>query len=113
MNEFIGNVTDATFDEYFNAPASVVVYGIANCEGCAYMDDVLSEVAPEFQGRVRFGKGKMHVPGASREIKKRFTFDTYPTIHVYSKGKMLESREGTVDPEALRASIQSLLQSPT
>jgi thioredoxin-like negative regulator of GroEL len=113
MEDLIGNVNDTTFDAYFNAPASVVVYGIANCEGCAYMDGVLTEVAPEFQGKVRFGKGKMHVPGASREIKKRFTFETYPTIHLYSKGKMVESREGTVDPAALRASIQSVLQNPS
>jgi thioredoxin-like negative regulator of GroEL len=113
MEDLIGNVNDTTFDEYFNAPASVVVYGIANCEGCATMDGVLAEVAPEFQGKVRFGKGKMHVPGASREIKKRFTFDTYPTIHLYSKGKMVESREGVVDSAALRASIRKVLDNPT
>ena len=84
MEDLIGNVADATFDQYFNAPASVVVYGIANCEGCAYMDGVLAEVAPEFQNKVRFGKGKMHVPGAAREIKKRFSFETYPTIHFFT-----------------------------
>ena len=70
MEDLIGNVADATFDQYFNAPASVVVYGIANCEGCAYMDGVLAEVAPEFQNKVRFGKGKMHVPGAAREMRQ-------------------------------------------
>ena len=112
MNEFIGTVTDATFDEYFNAPASVVVYGIANCEGCTYMDGVLAEVAPEFQNKVRFGKGKMHVPGAAREIKKRFSFETYPTIHFYSNGQLVESREGKMDPASFRAAIQSILLKP-
>jgi len=110
MQDLIGTVNDTTFDEYFNAPASVVVYGIANCEGCAYMDTVLPEVAPDFQGRVRFGKGKMHVPGASREIKKRFTFETYPTTHFYSRGTLLQSREGTLDPAALRETIKGLLE---
>ena len=109
MEDLIGNVTDATFDQYLNAPASVVVYGIANCEGCAYMDGVLAEVAPEFQTKVRFGKGKMHVPGAAREIKKRFSFETYPTIHFYSKGQLVESREGKIDPASFRATIQSIL----
>ncbi len=113
MEDLIGNVNDTTFDTYFNAPASVVVYGIANCEGCAYMDGVLSEVAPAFEGKVRFGKGKMHVPGASREIKKRFTFETYPTIHFYSNGKVVQSREGTVDAAALREAIQSTLKNPS
>jgi hypothetical protein len=110
MDELIGSVTDATFDQYFNAPASVVVYGIANCEGCAYMDGVLAEVAPPLQSTVRFGKGKMHVPGASREIKKRFTFETYPTIHFYSRGKLIESREGKIDPAGLRSAIQNLFK---
>ena len=109
MEDLIGNVADATFDQYFNAPASVVVYGIANCEGCAYMDGVLAEVAPEFQTKVRFGKGKMHVPGAAREIKKRFSFETYPTIHFYSKGKLVESREGQIDPASFRVAIESIL----
>ena len=112
MEDLIGNVNDTTFDEYFNAPASVVVYGIANCEGCAYMDGVLAEVAPELKNTVRFGKAKMHVPGASREIKKRFTFETYPTTHFYSKGRLVESREGTIDPAALRAAIQKMPTAP-
>ena len=112
MEDLIGNVNDTTFDDYFNAPASVVVYGIANCEGCAYMDGVLAEVAPELKNTVRFGKAKMHVPGASREIKKRFTFETYPTTHFYSKGRLVESREGTIDPAALRATIQKMLTAP-
>ena len=112
MEDLIGNVNDASFDDYFNAPASIVVYGIANCEGCAYMDGVLAEVAPEFTNTVRFGKAKMHVPGASREIKKRFNFETYPTTHFYSKGRLVENREGTIDPAALRAGLQKLLIAP-
>lgn len=110
MEEPVGNVNDATFEQYFNAPAAVVVYGIANCEGCAYMDGTLAEIAPEFQGRVRFGKAKMHVPGASREIKKRFQFETYPTTHFYSNGKLVESREGKIDPAGFRSAVEKLLK---
>ena len=109
MDELIGNVTDATIDEYVSSPASVVVFGIANCEGCTFMDGVLTELAPRFDGRVRFGKAKMHVPGACREIKKRFTFETYPTTHLYSQGKLVETREGKVETADLDRAIQSLL----
>jgi thiol-disulfide isomerase/thioredoxin len=109
MDDLIGSVNDATFEQFFNAPVAVVVYGIANCEGCAYMDGTLAEVAPEFQGRVRFGKAKMHVPGASREIKKRFQFETYPTTHFYANGALAESREGKIDPEGFRAAVNKLL----
>ena len=59
MDDLIGNVTDTTIDEYVGSPAAVVVFGIANCEGCAFMDGVLADLAPRFNGRVKFGKAKM------------------------------------------------------
>jgi thioredoxin reductase (NADPH) len=111
MDELIGNVTDATFDEYFNAPAAVVEYGIANCQGCAEMDKIMADLAPTFQGQVRFGKAKMHVPGACRELKKRFTFETYPTMHFYSKGRVVKTHEGKMEPADFKAEIQQLLES--
>jgi Thioredoxin len=109
MDDLIGNVTDATIDEYVGSPAAVVVFGIANCEGCAFMDGVLADLAPRFNDRIKFGKAKMHVPGACREIKKRYTFETYPTTHLYAQGKLIEKREGTVAPADLDRAIQRLL----
>jgi len=110
MDNLIGNVTDATIDHYINAPVAVVVFGIANCEGCTYMDGVMADLAPTFNGTVRFGKAKMHVPGACREIKKRYTFATYPTTHLYAQGKLVETREGTIETADLTRSIHALLQ---
>jgi thioredoxin family protein len=109
LDELIGNVTDATIDEYVGSSAAVVVFGIANCEGCDFMDGVMADLAPRFNGRVKFGKAKMHVPGACREIKKRYTFETYPTTHLYAHGKLVEKREGKVEPADLDRAIQSLL----
>lgn len=109
MDDLIGNVTDATIEEYLNSLAAVVVFGIANCDGCTYMDGVLADLAPRLQGRVRFGKAKMHVPGACREIKKRFAFETYPTTHLYADGKMVDRKEGTVELADLEGAIQTLL----
>jgi len=109
MDDLIGNVTDATIDAYVSSPAAVVVFGIANCEGCAFMDGVLADLAPRLNGRVKFGKAKMHVPGACREIKKRYTFETYPTTHLYAQGKLVQKREGKVDLADLDRAIQSLL----
>jgi len=109
VDDLIGNVTDATIDDYVSSPAAVVVFGIANCEGCVYMDGVLAELAPRLKGRVRFGKAKMHVPGACREIKKRYTFETYPTTHLYAQGKLVEAREGKIEAADLDRAIQTLL----
>jgi hypothetical protein len=109
MDDLIGNVTDATIEDYISSPAAVVVFGIANCDGCTYMDGVLADLAPRLQGKVRFGKAKMHVPGACREIKKRFTFETYPTTHLYAQGKIVETREGKIESADLDRAIQTLL----
>ena len=109
VDELIGNVTDATMDEYASGHAAVVVFGIANCDGCALMDGVLAELAPKLKDRVRFGKAKMHVPGACREIKKRYVFETYPTTHLYAQGKLVERKEGAVDAAELERAIQDLL----
>lgn len=109
MDELIGNVTDATIDEYATSPAAVVVFGIANCEGCTFMDGVLADLAPRLKDRVRFGKAKMHVPGACREIKKRYFFETYPTTHLYAQGKLVERKEGAVEAAELERAIETLL----
>src|SRR5437867_12586586 len=109
MDDLIGNVTDATIEEYVGSPAAVVVFGIANCEGCTFMDGVLADLAPRFNGRVKFGKAKMHVPGACREIKKRYTFETYPTTHLDAQGTLVETGEGQVQPADLERPIHALL----
>jgi len=109
MDDLIGTITDATIDHYRNAPASVVVFGIAHCDGCMLMDGVLSDLAPRWHDRVRFGKAKMHVPGACRDIKKRYTFDTYPTTHLYAQGQLIERKEGAVAAADLEHAIQTLL----
>jgi len=110
MEELIGNVTDATIQEYIQAPAAVVVFGIANCEGCTAMDGILADVAPVLRDRVRFGKAKMHVPGACREIKKRYTFETYPTTHFYAGGQLVRATEGKMEPSEFRSVVESLLR---
>jgi hypothetical protein len=58
---------------------------------------------------VKVGKAKMHVPGRCREIKKAHTFETYPTTHFFSKGKLLLTREGVVEPAELAALISDHL----
>ncbi len=109
MDDLIGNVTDATIDEYVAAPAAVVVFGIAHCDGCTLMDGVLADLAPRLNDRVRFGKAKMHVPGACREIKKRYTFETYPTTHLYAQGTLVDRKEGAVEAADLERAIQTTL----
>ena len=108
MTGTVEEVSDANFEDFTQAPAAVVVYGIASCEPCNAYDPILEETASKFSA-VRIGKAKMHVPGRCREIKKRYQFETYPTTHLFSRGKLLLTREGAVAADELAALIHDHL----
>ena len=104
----VEDVNDTNYDEFKQAPAAVVAYGIASCEPCNEYDPILEQTASRFPN-VRVGKAKMHVPGRCREIKKQHTFETYPTTHLFSRGKLLITREGKIDAAELEALINDHL----
>lgn len=108
MSGHVEDVSDANYEEFMKAQASVVAYGIASCEPCNEYDPILAEAASRFP-KVRVGKAKMHVPGRCRGIKKSHQFETYPTTHLFSKGKLLLTREGKVEAEELAALINDHL----
>ena len=104
----VEEVSDANYDQFRQAPAAVVAYGIASCEPCNEYDPILEETASKFPN-VRIGKAKMHVPGRCRDIKKQHQFETYPTTHLFSHGKLLLTREGKVPAGELTALINDYL----
>ena len=104
----VEDVSDENYDQFKQAPAAVVAYGIASCEPCNAYDPVLEETAARFAD-VKVGKAKMHVPGRCREIKKTHTFETYPTTHLFSKGKLILTREGKLEAAELAALINDHL----
>jgi thiol-disulfide isomerase/thioredoxin len=104
----VEDVSDENYQDFVGARAAVVAYGIASCEPCNAYDPILEKTAASFPG-VKIGKAKMHVPGRCREIKKRHAFETYPTTHLFSKGKLLLTREGLIDAAELAALINDHL----
>ncbi len=108
MSGIVEDVSDANYKDFTDAPAAVVAYGIASCEPCNAYDPILEVTAAKFP-QIKLGKAKMHVPGRCREIKKRHTFETYPTTHLFSKGKLLLTREGKVEADELAALISDHL----
>lgn len=108
MGGTVEDVSDANYEELTKASAAVVAYGIASCEPCNAYDPILEETAARFP-HVRIGKAKMHVPGRCREIKKQHQFETYPTTHLFSKGKLLLAREGKIEADELAALINDHL----
>lgn len=108
MGGTVDEVSDANYEEFKQAPAAVVAYGIASCEPCNEYDPILEQTASHFPN-IRIGKAKMHVPGRCREIKKQHQFETYPTTHLFSNGKLLLTREGKVQADELAALINDHL----
>jgi thiol-disulfide isomerase/thioredoxin len=104
----VEDVSDANYKTFTDAPAAVVSYGLATCEPCEAYDPILEEMAAKFP-QVKVGKAKMHVPGRCRDIKKQHTFETYPTTHFFSDGKLLLTREGKIEADELSALISDYL----
>ena len=46
---------------------------------------------------------------AAARSRRRHTFETYPTTHFFSQGKLLLTREGVVEPAELAALISDHL----
>ncbi|HJT21085.1 MAG TPA: thioredoxin family protein [Nitrospira sp.] len=104
----VEDVSDANYKEFTDSPGAVVAYGLATCEPCKTYDPILEETAAKFP-TVKVGKARMHVPGRCREIKKLHTFETYPTTHFFSHGRLLLTREGVVESSELAALISDHL----
>jgi thiol-disulfide isomerase/thioredoxin len=108
MSGIVEDVSDANYKDFTDSSGAVVAYGLATCEPCKIYDPILEDIAAKFPN-IKIGKAKMHVPGRCREIKKTHSFETYPTTHFFSDGKLLLSREGVVDKAELAALISDYL----
>lgn len=102
------DVSDENYKEFTDSSGAVVAYGLATCEPCQAYDPILEDIAAKFPS-IKVGKAKMHVPGRCREIKRTHSFETYPTTHFFSDGKLLLTREGIVEPAELAELITTLL----
>jgi thioredoxin-like negative regulator of GroEL len=98
-------VTDQNYSTFLEAPASVVVFGIVPCQQCEEYDPIFRQAAGQYNGSVKFGKAKMHVPGACREIKRQHTFESFPTTHFYKNGQLVHQTEGKLDLQTLTMTI--------
>ena len=108
--DLVLSVNDQNYSDFLTGN-SVVSFGIASCEPCAQFDPILKEAAELFRGKVKFGKAKMHVPGACREIKRKFDFETFPTTHLYRNGDLAYTLEKKVDLDELAGLIRKHLLS--
>ena len=107
--ERVARVTDQNYPGFLEVPASVVVFGMVPCQQCEEYDPIFRKVATLYNGSVKFGKAKMHVPGACREIKRKYKFESFPTTHFYRDGTLVHKTEGKLDFETLTQTIRKVL----
>lgn len=108
MNE-LPIVNDDNYADYLAAPASVVVFCMAPCENCEAYDPIVRQAAEKLTPRVLFGKAKVHVPGATRNIKRQYFFESFPTTHLYKAGRLVYSIDHKLDYDELMSEIKSRL----
>ena len=104
-------VMDSNYDGFLKNPAGVLLFKIANCQACDEFEPVVQKAAETYGSSVRFGKVLMHVPGTSTGIKKRHTFETFPTTHFYKNGRLVHVSEGKMDGGELSRLIEAHLLS--
>jgi thioredoxin-like negative regulator of GroEL len=104
-------VTDENYNDYLAAPAALILFKIANCEKCEEFEPIIAEAAKQHEGRIRFGKALLHVPGACREIKRKYRFDSFPTTHFYKAGELVFQVDRKLSHEELAATIRKYLLS--
>jgi len=109
--EGLQRVMDENYDSFLEAEAAVLLFKIASCRACDELETVIQKAAGGYQNSVRFGKVLMHVPGTSTGIKKRYTFETFPTTHLYKSGRLVQVIEEKLDEKELNRLIQTHLLS--
>lgn len=109
MSEDLVLVTDENYPVFLQSTAAVVVFGLVPCQQCEEYDPIVRQAAERYNGTVKFGKAKMHVPGACKEIKRKYKFESFPTTHFYKNGQLVHTTEGKLDFTALTQTINQVL----
>ena len=109
LDEGLPRVSDENYGEYLSEPAAVVLFKIANCRKCDEFEPVVTEVSRRYNGKVRFGKALLHVPGACREIKRKYRFDSFPTTHYYKGGQLVFQDDEKLTREVFEQRIKDYL----
>jgi len=112
-DELLPRVMDSNYDSFLQAGTAVLLFKIASCKPCDEFEPIVLKTAEFYQPTVRFGKVLMHVPGTCTGIKKRYTFETFPTIHFYKNGLLVQVIEGKLDEKELNRLIKTQLLSAT
>lgn len=100
--------TDANFEEEaLNSDVPVVVDFYADwCGPCKMVAPIISELAGQFEGKVKIGKVNTD---ENRAVASKFNIMSIPTILFIKDGQVVDTSVGALPKQVLEAKINSML----
>lgn len=106
MSDPIIHVSDADFEqEVLNSDKPVLVdYWAEWCGPCKMIGPVLSELAPQFEGKVKFAKLNID---ENPNTPPKFGIRSIPTLMLFKNGNVEATQVGAVSRSQLESFIES------
>ncbi len=99
-------VTDATWDQEMNVNEPVLVkFGADWCGPCKIMEPILTDLALEFQDKMKF----LTVDIDSTTVASKFGIRGIPTIMIFKNGSVVNTIVGAQQKGRLQLAIETAL----
>ena len=104
-------LTETNFEtEVLQASGPVVVdFYAPRCGPCKMLAPILEQLAPQFEGRVKFVK--LNVDEAS-ELAARYGIAGVPTLALFRSGQKIDTLVGLSSPRALKSWLEAAAAVP-
>jgi len=97
------NFTQTVISNSDKIPVIVMFMGVWS-EHCFKLDAILSDFANEFAGQFIFAKVDID---EQPELRKEYKIENVPSIKVFKEGKVVQSEEGVLEIDEIRALLKS------
>lgn len=105
-SDLITKLDAASYDGWTRQGVVVVDFFAPWCASCRGMDPIVTKLASELAGKVRFGKVDCD---AERSLASRYEIGSIPFFVILKDGELLASHEGPMDEAAFRSWVGAQL----